>query len=157
MKKGKQAMHSAEGNRSEAGFTLIEAMTAMVVLLVGVSAVANLMAVAASSNAIGNQSTAAAAIASREIERLQAIPYDQLAVGGDVEADAGADWARDDEVPGVGNIHTRWQVTAVAGDNQTRFIRVRSEGTGALSGPRSRAEFTTVRSCTSVALGCPNP
>jgi pilin/secretion family protein with methylation motif len=149
-------MTRAGQNRSEAGFTLIEAMTAMVVLLVGVASVANLMAVAAASNSIANQSTAAASLASRELERLQAIPYDQLAVGGDVDADS-AGFFRDDPVPGVGNIHTRWVVVAIGGDNQTRFIRVRSEGTGAMSGPRSRAEFTVIRSCTSTLIGCPAP
>lgn len=154
--KGKQAMNTPADRRSEAGFTLIEAMTAMVVLLVGVASVANLMVVAASSNAVGNQTTAAAAMASREMERLQAIPYDQLAVGGDVENDT-AGFFRDESLPGVGNIHTRWQVTPIGGDNQTRFIRVRSEGTGALTGPRTRAEFTTVRSCTSQLIGCPAP
>jgi hypothetical protein len=118
--------------------------------------VANLMAVAAASNSIANQSTAAASIASRELERLQAIPYDQLAVGGDVDADAGG-FFRDDPVPGVGNIHTRWAVVAIGGDNQTRFIRVRAQGTGAMSGPRSRAEFTVIRSCTSTLIGCPAP
>jgi Tfp pilus assembly protein PilV len=146
-------MDTPVDRRSEAGFTLIEAMTAMVVLLVGVASVANLMAVAASSNSVGNQTTAAAAIASREMERLQALPFDQLAVGGDVQADVAPDFVRDDVLPGVGTVHTRWQVTAVSAD--TRFIRVRSEGTGALSGPRSRAEFTTVRSCTVRTIGCP--
>ena len=151
-------MTRAGENRSEAGFTLIEAMTAMVVLLVGVASVANLMAVAAASNSIANQTTAAASIASRELERLQAIPYDQLAVGGDVDVDTGAPpFFRDDPIPGVGNIHTRWQVVAIGGDNQTRFIRVRSEGTGSMSGPRSRAEFTVIRSCTSQLIGCPAP
>ena len=146
-------MDTPADRRSEAGFTLIEAMTAIVVLLVGITSVANLLAVAASSNSVGNQTTAAAAIASREMERLQALPFDELPVGGDVETDVPPDFVRDDELPGVGNIHTRWQVTAIGAD--TRFIRVRSEGTGALSGPRSRAEFTTVRSCTVRTIGCP--
>lgn len=145
-------MDTPADTRSEAGFTLIEAMTAMVVLLVGVASVANLMAVAASSNSVGNQTTAAAAIASREMERLQALPFDQLPVGGDVDADD-AGFFTDDDLPGVGTVHTRWQVTTVSAD--TRFIRVRAEGTGALSGPRSRAEFTTVRSCTVRTIGCP--
>jgi hypothetical protein len=35
---------------------------------------------------------------------------------------------------------------------------VRSEGTGALSAARSRAEFTTFRACTNAEGGCPtNP
>jgi competence protein ComGC len=139
---------------SESGFTLIEALTAMLVLSVGMISVANLMAVAASSNAVGNQATAAATAASQELERLQAIPYDQLVVGGDITVDQPG-FNRDVDLQGVGIVHVRWQVAALAGQNQTRFIAVRAEGTGALTGARSRAEFTTIRSCTSVALGCP--
>jgi prepilin-type N-terminal cleavage/methylation domain-containing protein len=145
---------------SEAGFTLIEAMVAIVVLLVGVASVANLMVVAASSNTVANQATAAATIASQEIERLSAIPYDQLVVGGDLTADTSVgatDFFSEQDLPGVGVIHTRWVVVPIAGDNQTRFIQVRSEATGALTGPRSRADFTIVRSCTSTTIGCPAP
>jgi prepilin-type N-terminal cleavage/methylation domain-containing protein len=137
---------------SEGGFTLIEALVAMVVLAVGIISVANLMVVAARSNSVGTQGTAAATIASQEMERLTAISYNALPVGGDITADV-AGFNSDTDVPGVGIIHTRWQVTGVA--NQTRLITVRSEGTGALSGARSRAEFTTIRSCTNVPIGCP--
>lgn len=147
---------AARANGSEAGFTLVEAMVAIVVLLVGVASVANLMVVAASSNTVGNQATAAATMASQEMERLSAIPYDQLVVGGDLTADDPGFFS-EQNLPGVGLIRTRWQVSAIAGDNQTRFIQVRSEATGALTGPRSRADFTIVRSCTSTTIGCPNP
>jgi hypothetical protein len=43
-------------------------------------------------------------------------------------------------------------------DPRLLHIRVRSEGTGALAGARSRAEFTTFRSCTNsdpATGGCP--
>jgi hypothetical protein len=50
-------------------------------------------------------------------------------------------------VQGVGTVHTHWYVTAPA-DPRLLHLRVRSEGTGALSGARSRAEFTTFRACT---------
>ena len=53
-----------------------------------------------------------------------------------------------DDIPGVGQIVTRWQISTVAGTGRMVFIQVRSEGTGALSRRRSRAEFTTFRSCT---------
>ena len=142
--------------KSESGFTLVEALVAMLVLAVGITAVANLMVVGASSNSVGNASTASAAIASRELERLKAIEYNTLAVGGDLESDQFGFSALDD-VPGVGQIRTRWTVQAVAGDNQVRFITVRSEGTGALTGARSRAQFTVFRSCTSTTIGCPPP
>lgn len=148
---------------SQAGFTLIEALVAMVVLAVGITAVANLMVVGASSNSVGNASTAAAALASRELERLKAIEYNILDVGGDLDNDAPptgplpTTWFRVDDVPGVGRIRTRWLVQPVAGRAQVRFITVRSQGEGALTGARSRAQFTVLRSCTATTIGCPLP
>jgi prepilin-type N-terminal cleavage/methylation domain-containing protein len=139
---------------SESGFTLIEALVATVVLAVGLISVANLMVVAASSNAVASQATAATTVASQELERLTAIPYDQLVAGGDLDGDT-AGYFSDTDIAGAGIIHTRWLI--VAPQNQTRFIVVRAQGTGPLTGARSRAEFTTFRSCTSVLLGCPPP
>jgi type IV pilus modification protein PilV len=141
---------------SEAGFTLVEALVAIVILVFGLIAVTNLMLVAASSNSVANQSTAAATIAAQRLEQLKAQPFTSLTTGGDVDSDL-TNFNQDDDVPGVGRIHTRWAVVAIAGDAQVYFVQVRSEGTGALSAGRSRAEFTTFRSCTNVALGCPNP
>ena len=139
---------------SEAGFTLIEALVAMVVLAVGITAVANLMLVGASSNSVGNAATASSALASRELERLKAIEFNILPVGGDLESDV-VGFFRDDDLPGVGRIHTRWTVEAIAGAANIRFITVRSQGTGAMTGARSRAQFTVFRSCSSTTIGCP--
>jgi hypothetical protein len=141
---------------SEAGFTLVEALVAMLILAFGVAAVANLMLVGASSNSVGNASTAAATLASRELERLKAVPFDTLAAGGDLDADQ-AGFFRADDVPGVGLVRTRWLVQPVAGDAQVLFLTVRSQGEGALTGARSRAQFTVFRSCTSTTIGCPTP
>jgi competence protein ComGC len=140
---------------SEAGFTLMEALIAMLILMVGLIAITNLMLVAASSNTAANQGTAAATIASQRLEQLKAVPFNdaRLNPGGSVTSDVGGFFTSpDDMVPGVGQIHTRWEIVAV--DPQVRFIRVRSEGTGALSVSRSRAEFTTLRACTVASLGC---
>jgi Tfp pilus assembly protein PilV len=142
--------------QSEAGFTLMEALIAMMILTFGLIAVANLMIVAASSNTVANQATAAATVAAQRLELLKAQPFTSLAVGGDLDSDV-TNFNQDDDLPGVGRIHTRWQVASIAGDAQVYFIRVRSEGTGALSVRRSRAEYTTFRSCTNIALGCPTP
>lgn len=139
---------------SEAGFTLVEALVAMVVLAVGITAVANLMVVGASSNSVGNASTASTALATRELERLKAVSFDALVAGGDLETDV-AGFFRNDDIPGVGRIHTRWRIQPVTGDNQVRFISVRSQGEGAMSGARSRAQFAVFRSCTSTTIGCP--
>jgi len=57
------------------------------------------------------------------------------------------DWGCQETVPGVGLIHTQWWITATD-DPRLLHIRVQSEGQGVLSQARSRAEFTTFRSCT---------
>jgi type II secretory pathway pseudopilin PulG len=139
--------------RTQAGFTLMEALIAMMILTFGLIAITNLMVVAASSNAVANQSTGAATAASMQLERLKAQTYTALATGGDVTADVSG-FNRNDDLPGVGRIHTRWAIVGT-GDPQVLFIRIRSEGTGVLSVGRSRAEFTTFRTCTSTAGGCP--
>ncbi len=156
---------------AEAGFTLVEALVAIVVLIFGLMAVTNLLLVAASSNSVANQSTAAVASATRAMDLLRATTYDALddAPGG-ITFDAGDggkdcadptlvfnEWHCSDDVPGVGTIHTHWWVTGTA-DPRLLYIRVHSEGTGALAGARSRAEFTTFRSCTNsdpATGGCP--
>jgi prepilin-type N-terminal cleavage/methylation domain-containing protein len=172
---------TAGSRNAEAGFTLVEVLTAMVILIFGLMAVTNLLLVAASSNTVANQSTAAAASASRIMDRLKDSSFPTLVVGGNVTADTGvtvpcggepvAPWPGppqtavstpnvlnncNDDIPGVGIIHTRWAINAIPGTARTYFIQVRSEGTGALAGARSRAEFTTLRSCTE-PTGCPAP
>ena len=160
-----------DGPRGDAGFTLIEALIAMVILVFGLIAVTNLLVVAASSNTVGNHSTGATAQASEVLERLKAIPFNQLKLGGNLDADAGATTPCNDvapnfncvrpdnfnsykTVPGVGAIRTRWRVSQA--DSQSLFIEVRSESTSLLAGRRSRAEFTTFRTCPNVTkLGCP--
>jgi hypothetical protein len=64
-----------DSSAREAGFTLIEALAAIVILAFGIIAVANLLIVAASSNQIGNLSTAAAIEATETMEKLKAIEF----------------------------------------------------------------------------------
>ena len=172
---------TAAPRTSESGFTLIEALIAIVVLVVGIVAIVNLFVVASTSNAVGNHSTAATGQATETLERLKAIPFLTLtgAMGvattvGDLSTDLGSspncvetpttppasycvvagnyNMARD--VPGVGRIKTRWQIVRPgAGGPDTLFIVVRSESTAKLAGARSRSEFTTFRTCT--VAGCP--
>jgi type II secretory pathway pseudopilin PulG len=151
--------------RSESGFTLVEALVAIVVLVFGIIAVTNLMIVAASSNSVANQSTGATTSASERMEVLRTMQYTVLsaAAGGDLDSNVGptvpcnpaaggpvplppATYNCVDDIPGLGQVLTRWQVVVVA--PRMLSIRVRSEGLGALARARSRAEFTTLRSCT---------
>jgi prepilin-type N-terminal cleavage/methylation domain-containing protein len=158
----------------ESGFTLVEALIAIVVLSVGLMAVTNLLIIAAASNTVGNHSTAATTAASETMERLKSRSFLTLTPGGNVDAGTEGSISACDEtppstaecvvagnfnsrraIPGVGEIRTFWEIRQI--DGQVLFIRVRSQSTAALAGARSRAEFTTFRSCTATGIGCPNP
>jgi type II secretory pathway pseudopilin PulG len=148
--------------RGEAGFTLVEALVAVVVLIFGLTAVTNLLLVAASSNGVANQSTEATASATQVMDILRSTPWNQLAAGGDLDNDATNPspdcralpvpitntYNCDDFIQGVGVIKTRWLLTPGVGTVRLLQITVRSEGRGALAAARSRANFTTYRTCT---------
>lgn len=154
----------------EAGFTLIEALIAMVVLVFGLMAVTNLMLVAASSNTVANQGTAAVTSSTRVMDLVKSTSYANLIPGGIAweTVPAGGkdcndptlvvtDFHCDEFIQGVGTIHTHWWITATP-DPRLLHVRARSEGVGSLAGARSRSEFTTFRSCTNsdpATGGCP--
>ena len=146
--------------RAEAGFTLIEVLIAIVVLVFGLIAVTNLFLVAGSSNAVANQATAASDVAAQILENLKAQSWNSGQLNsGAAGTTAGSlttnttGYFRSDQIPGVGTIESRWTVFNI--DDRTKFIRVRSQGNGVLSRGRSAAEFTTYRTCTTPILGCP--
>jgi prepilin-type N-terminal cleavage/methylation domain-containing protein len=161
-------------NKQESGFTLIEVLIAIVILVFGLIAVTNLMVVAGTSNQVANRMTAGVTQASEVMERLKAIEFltlaGPLAVGataGNLDSDLPA--RCDDTVAnncvipgqynahrgmtGIGEITTRWQITRI--DVRTLFIRVRSQMNTPLMGAQTRSEFTAFRSCTATVLACP--
>jgi type II secretory pathway pseudopilin PulG len=156
--------------RGEGGFTLVETLVAIVILVFGLMAVTNLLLVAASSNTVANQGTAAVNSATRVMDMIKITTFTSLPTGtapawdpstlGKACTDATlalSEWRCEDDLPGVGSIHTQWWITADA-DTRLLYVRVRSEGRGALAGARSRAEFTTFRACTNsdpTSGGCP--
>jgi prepilin-type N-terminal cleavage/methylation domain-containing protein len=169
-------MNATTRNRddAEAGFTLVETLVAIVILVFGLMAVTNLLLVAASSNTVANQGSAAVTSATQAMEMLKITSFGTLGDGGvaitdDIDASTKAcddptlvpgDFHCTDSVPGVGMIHTHWQVTTSAADPRLKHIRVQSEGLGALAGARSRADFTSFRACTNsdpATGGCPDP
>jgi type II secretory pathway pseudopilin PulG len=153
--------------RGEAGFTLVEALVAVVVLIFGLTAVTNLLLVAASANSVANQSTEATASATQVMDVLRSTAWNQLQAGGDLDNDStnpSPDCRNlpnpvtgifncDDFIQGVGTIKTRWLITPGVGTVRLLQITVRSEGRGALAATRSRANFTTFRTCTQSAPG----
>jgi hypothetical protein len=160
--------------RDEAGFTLIEALIAMVILVTGLVAVANLLLVAASSNGVANSMSATTAEASEIMDLLKTIRWDNLRTGGSLTADVPGTNLADPRVitdadgvltqfnsyrivPGVGQIRTRWtvvEVDATATQAPARFITVTSDATNLLTRGKSAATFTTFRTCT---VGPPSP
>ena len=163
---------TAERRRTEDGFTLIEALVAMVVLIFGLMAVTNLLLVAASSNAVANQGTAAASSATRGMDMLRLTSFADLltvvGLGPDFSTHDGAgkdcndpslrfdDWHCSVSLQGVGLIHTHWWIEETD-LSPLLYIRVQSEGVGTLAGRRSRADFTTFRACSDQDPGSPCP
>ena len=153
----------ANARRGQAGFTLVEALVAVVVLIFGLMAVTNLLLVAASANTVANQGSAATASATQVMDVLRSTPWNELVPGGDLDNDVGPavdcralpvpinTYNCDDTIQGVGVIKTRWLLTPGVGTVRLYQISVRSEGTGALAAARSRANFTTYRTCTQSA------
>jgi type IV pilus modification protein PilV len=139
--------------RAEQGFTLIEVLIAIVVLVFGLIAITNLFLVAGSSNTVANQATAASDTAAQILENLKAQPWNSAQLNATTGTFPAATPQRTDQLVGVGTINSWWSITNV--DTRTKFIRVRSEGQGVLARGRSRAEFTTYRTCTTPVLGCP--
>ena len=129
----------------ERGFTLIEALIAVLILIVGLVAVSQLLVVAASSNSTANGTSAAAAAASRELERLQTVPFANLTVGGSLDLTAGctANYFSERQSTGVGTVRTCWQIQGTTVPNLL-FITVRSQVLGPFTA-LTRAEFSTFR------------
>jgi len=162
MNSDRNSMSPKQHHGGEAGFTLVEALCAIVILAFGLIAVANLLLVASTSNTTANLSTGATTLATQQLEVLKAVPFNDpgglLVAGGDLDNDQGGYFMNPPpEVPGVGQIRVRWRIVDV--DVQTKFIQVRAESTALLIGARSRAEFTVFRSCTdstpAPGLACP--
>jgi Tfp pilus assembly protein PilV len=138
----------------EAGFTLSEALIAMLILMFGLASIFNLMIVATTSNSVANRASAATLVAAQELEVLRSTPFSQLV---DSPTDAldvqTAGFFRVTEVQGVGRIESRWIVQTLTSPN-LRFLHVRSEPTG-FRGRSARADLTTIRACTAGATaGC---
>ena len=147
--------------RGEEGFTLIEALIAMLILIVGIAAISNLIVVAGTSNTVANSTTAASAVASQQMELLKTARYNTLVAGGTMvvppnhtphlQCNTGlvaAVYAWDTNVPGVGSIHVQWEIVGPlpgAAPAGTVFINLLAQPVAPGIGIRGRARFTTFR------------
>lgn len=142
----------------EAGFTLVEALIAMIILVFGLIAVANLLFVAASSNRVAGDATAAANVAQQQLETLRATPYGVLDGQAGPVGTPGPPQTAQQMVEGVGMIDITWTVTRVdpggmtppnpAPLQQLLFINLTAESRNPVARARSRAAYTLFRACT---------
>ena len=146
---------------SQAGFTLIEALTAIVILVFGLIAVTNLMIVGMNSNLTASQATASASLCAQQMDALKATPFNTLTGPcfggcGGIASDV-ANYNATQTVSGVGTIKIRWQITPVVGQSQLYFIQARCQAIGGLMATRTVTDLTTFRSCTdtSATVSCP--
>ena len=139
----------------EAGFTLIEALMAIVVLAFGLISIANLSIVATSSNSVANRSSAATMVATQQLEVLRSTRFTLLVPTlADTLNVTTPGYSATTTVEGVGVFDTTWQIQTGANAN-VMFIQVRTEPRG-FRARLSRAEFTTMRACTGgTNAGCP--
>ena len=144
----------SESRKSEAGFTLAEALIATLILVFGLASIFNLMIVAVTSNSVANRGSGATMLASQQMELLRSTAFSALADSPantlDVQT---ANFFRIIQLQGVGTFETRWQIQTLSGPN-LKYLRVRTEPQG-FRGREARTELTSIRSCTlGTAAGC---
>ena len=152
----KPSVRKPSNRNNEAGFTLLEAIIATLILLFGLASIFNLMIVAVSSNSLASRASGATTIASREMEALRATAFTALAdspVGVDTLDVQTVGFFRITNVEGVGTFESRWQIQTLT-DPNLKYLRVRTEPQG-FRARAARAEFTSIRSCTAgTTAGC---
>jgi type II secretory pathway pseudopilin PulG len=134
---------------AEAGFTLVEAIVAVLVLVVGLAAVSNLLIVASSNNTAAGKATGTAVAASEALEELKRRPIGTLVVGGSLTANQNGYFAGRAS-QGVGTIITRWTIAAPPvpppPPQVAVVITVQSRDQSPITGfVRSESVFTTLR------------
>jgi prepilin-type N-terminal cleavage/methylation domain-containing protein len=166
-------MRERRASTPQAGFTLIETMIAIVVLVFGLIGVINLFVVAATGNFTANQMTVAAGLASEQMDRLKTVPFTTLVTGGDLNNDVspaaacpGAEGTfsclQNGPVnAGYGQIRLRWTITPLpvpAATSGIYAIVVEAFPVTGLAAGRARVTLTTIRTCTLASAGagaCP--
>ena len=132
---------------SEAGFSIMEALLATMILIFGLASIFNLMIMTTTSGTVANQASAATMLAARRLEMLRATRFAALGASpGDTLENQTAPFFEITDVEGVGRFETRWRIQTM-GNNNSLFIQVRSQAQG-FRGRQSRAEMTSVRTCT---------
>ena len=115
----------APTNTSERGFTLVEVLVATVILVIGLVAMAELMAITLRMQMLGKNETAAVRLIQSKMDELVAVNFTgtdaaSVAVGGSLTADVGSY----NDTPAGSGFKRRWQIAAIAGETNVRTLTV---------------------------------
>jgi len=126
--------------RGERGFSLVEVLVALVLLMFGVLAVAPMFVYGARKAAASADIGKAGAAAARRMENLRATAYGSLAAGGSLNSNVAS--YSDTTDPAV---LVRWTVADNATPSTVKTIAVLAISRRQVSGPAKRVRFTTMR------------
>ncbi|TDI40712.1 MAG: prepilin-type N-terminal cleavage/methylation domain-containing protein [Acidobacteria bacterium] len=125
---------------SEKGFSLIEVMIAIVILTIGLLALAQMMVLSTNANTLSGRMTSCSGVAKERLERLKAVPFYSdpaarlrnplLVAGGDVNVTvAGFSQFYDpDGLPVVGGnalFEVRWRIQDVVSPHPMEMLQIR--------------------------------
>ncbi len=131
-------MPASRNQRNDEGFSLIEVMVAIMILMVGLLSLAQMMIVATNSNNLSGRMTSCSALAKEQLERLKASPFYTnpaallrnpiLAAGGDTNATVGGYSQIYDEegiaTAAAGMFEVRWQITDIPTALPLAMVRI---------------------------------
>ena len=122
------------------GLTLLEVVFALLLIGIGLLAVAPMFMTAMSSNEVGGTLGVVGAMALERMELLRAIEYDNLTAGGSVTTDVSGYI----DTPADGYT-VRWMIQDNGSPPDTRIVTVFAAAENSNMGPRKEVTLTTLR------------
>ena len=122
------------------GFTLIEVLAGLFLLLIGLLGVAPLFVYASQSAAVAGQTGTLNTMAVGKMEDLRQVPFAALTAGGSIDTDTTAYFDAGDP-----DYLMRWQITDNAAPPTEKIITVRLIANHVVSGEQKEITLTTMR------------